>query len=131
MKYFLAKTEPGTFSIQDFEAESETLWDGVHSYEAMNNIKLMSPGDVVFIYHSNVGKNIVGEAVVSGEPFLNTADPRRSWAVKMKFVRAFDGPTLAECKASSECTGFKLVTHSRLSVCEVPDRAVAWITSKA
>jgi predicted RNA-binding protein with PUA-like domain len=55
MKYFLAKTEPATFSIADFEAEGETLWDGVHSYEAMNNIKLMTSGDKVFIYHSNVG----------------------------------------------------------------------------
>ena len=127
MNYFLAKTEPSTFSIDDFEREGDTLWDGVHSYEAIGVIKLMRPGDVVYIYHSQVGKRIVGEAVVSGEPYLNTADPRHSWAVTMKFVRKFDGPTLADFKSEPTCKDFKLVTHSRLSVMPVPESSMAYI----
>jgi len=36
---FLAKTEPNTFSIDDFEKEKITLWDGVHNYQAIKVIK--------------------------------------------------------------------------------------------
>ncbi len=127
MNYFLAKTEPSTFSIDDFEAENETLWDGVHNFQAINVIKDMRVGDRVFIYHSITGKQIVGDAEVTSEPFENTADPRKSWAVKMKFIRKFNGPSLADFKAEPSCKDFKLVTHSRLSVMPVPESAMKLI----
>lgn len=121
MNYFLAKTDPDTYSLQDFIKEGETLWDGVHNNAAMLFIQQMKPGDAVYIYESLTTKAIVGLATVTGEPFLNTADPRRSWAVHMKFVKKFVNPlSLAAIKANPKLADFKLVRESRLSVMPVP-----------
>jgi len=120
MNYFLAKTDPDTYSLDDFEKEGETLWDGVHNNAAMLFIQKMKPGDKVYIYESMTTKSIAGLAEVSGEPFLNTADPRKSWAVKMKFIKKYPKPvTLAEIKTLPSLANFRLVRESRLSVMPV------------
>lgn len=120
MNYFLAKTDPDTYSLQDFIKEGETLWDGVHNNAAMLFIQKMKPGDMVYIYESLTTKAIVGLATVTGEPFLNTADPRRSWAVTMKFVSAYKTPvTLVQLKADPRFNDFALIRQSRLSVMPV------------
>ena len=120
MNYFLAKTDPDTYSLADFENEGETLWDGVHNNAAMLFIQKMKPGDHVYIYESMTTKAIVGLAEVTGSPFLNTADPRRSWAVKMKFVQKYPTPlTLVQIKATPSLENFALVRQGRLSVMPV------------
>lgn len=120
MNYFLAKTDPDTYSLQDFIKEGETLWDGVHNNAAMLFIQKMKPGDFVYIYESLSTKAIVGLATVTGEPFLNTADPRRSWAVTMKFVSAYKTPvTLTQLKTDPRFNDFALIRQSRLSVMPV------------
>lgn len=129
MRYFLAKTEPSSYSIDQLEKDGETIWDGVHNYAAIGFIKQMKPGDRVFIYHSLKGLNIVGEAEVIGDPFLNTNDPRFSWAVKLKFVRKFDGPKLSDFKANPDFASFDLVRQSRLSTMAVPENVASWINS--
>ena len=131
MQWFLAKTDPDTYSIDDFAKEGETLWDGVHNNAALLFIRQMQPGDKVFIYESMTTKAIVGLAEVTGEPFENTADPRRSWAVKMKFIKKYSQPlTLAAIKSSSELASFALVRQSRLSVMPVPDEITTTLLSK-
>ena len=127
MQYFLAKTEPSTYSISDLEREGETLWDGVHNYQAINVIKTMQVGDKVFIYHSVTDKKVVGLAEVAEPPFENKADVRYSWAVKLRYVCSLNGPTLQECKANELCKNFKLVTHSRLSTMSVPNDIAQWL----
>jgi predicted RNA-binding protein with PUA-like domain len=129
MNYYLAKTEPSTYSIDRFMKDGTTLWDGVHNYAAINFIKQMKPGDRVFIYHSFKGLSVVGEAEVIGEPFLNTDDPRFSWAVELSFLRKFDGPKLADFKAIPEFATFDLVRQSRLSTMAVPKHIADWINS--
>lgn len=120
MNYFLAKSDPDTYSFADFQKEGETLWDGVHNNAAMLFIQKMKPGDLVYIYESMSTKAIVGLAEVTSEPFLNTADPRRSWAVKFKYVKNFDKPlTLADIKAVPSLANFALVRQSRLSIMPV------------
>jgi hypothetical protein len=52
MNCFLAKTDPETYSIDDFEREKLTSWDGVTNAQAVRAIREMRPGDLVFIYHS-------------------------------------------------------------------------------
>jgi predicted RNA-binding protein with PUA-like domain len=122
MSYFLAKTDPDTYSLADFEKEGETLWDGVHSNAAINFIKQMKPGDLVYIYESQGPKAIAGLAEVTTAPRKNEADPRPSWVVDMKFVKKFTRPaTLAEIKATPALANFKLVRESRLSVMPVSD----------
>lgn len=120
MNYFLAKTDPDTYSLSDFENEGVTTWDGVHNNAALLFIRQMKPGDKVFIYESLSTKAIVGLAEVTTNPIENKADPRRSWVVDMKFIKRFKTPLpLSEIKANPDFQDFKLVRESRLSVMPV------------
>ena len=61
MNYWLLKTEPLVYSIEDFQKDHKTVWEGVRNFEARNNIKKMQIGDGAFIYHSSTTKiGIVG-----------------------------------------------------------------------
>ena len=64
MNYFLAKTEPSTYSIDDLERDRHTAWDGVTNAQAVRAIREMKPGDIVFIYHSGGVSSVVGMAAV-------------------------------------------------------------------
>ena len=120
MNYFLAKTDPDSYSFADLIKEGTTLWDGVHNNAAMLFIQQMKLGDSVYIYESLTTKAIVGLATVTGRPFLNPADPRRSWAVQLKYAHTFKIPlTLAQIKADTRLAQFGLVRQSRLSVMPV------------
>ena len=59
MRYFLAKTDPETYSIEQLEKEKRTAWDGVNNPQAVRAIREMQPGDKVFIYHSGGNSAIV------------------------------------------------------------------------
>lgn len=129
-KLFLAKTEPSTFSIDDFEKEQITLWDGVHNYQAINVIKTWETGDYVLIYHSVKDKCIVGLGRVLESPFENKNDTRFSWSAKLEFITKFEPQeriNLAQIKQTNLFQNFLLVTNSRLSVMPCPDNFVTWI----
>ena len=68
MNYFLAKTEPGTYSLDDLERDRRTSWDGVTNPQAVRAIREMRPGDLVFIYHSGGVSSVVGMATVKSQP---------------------------------------------------------------
>jgi predicted RNA-binding protein with PUA-like domain len=121
MKYWLVKADPDTdYSIDDLQRDGSTVWDGVHNFQAINNIKQMQPGDFVYIYHSQKQKSIVGLAKVTGEPYENLEDPRKSWAVEVTFVKKYEKlVTLSEIKANGELQDLLLVRHTRLSVMPV------------
>ena len=70
MAYFLAKTDPETYSMQDLQRDQETVWDGIRNAEALQAIRSMRPGDEVLIYHSQGEAAIVGLARVASEPRL-------------------------------------------------------------
>jgi predicted RNA-binding protein with PUA-like domain len=66
MKYWLVKTEPETYSIEDLRSDKKTLWTGVRNFQARNYLKVMAPGDEVLIYHSNAKPpGVVGVGRVS------------------------------------------------------------------
>jgi predicted RNA-binding protein with PUA-like domain len=66
MKYWLMKSEPEVFSIDDLKQSKTTLWEGVRNYQARNYMKDMSIGDQVLFYHSNAEPpGIAGVATVS------------------------------------------------------------------
>jgi predicted RNA-binding protein with PUA-like domain len=73
MKYWLLKSEPESFSIQDLAASPNqtTCWDGVRNYQARNFMRdEMRVGDRVLFYHSNASPPaIVGTAVVVREAY--------------------------------------------------------------
>ena len=63
MHYWLMKSEPDTFSIDDLacKAGQTEHWDGVRNYQARNFMRAMNAGDRAFFYHSNCAEpGIVG-----------------------------------------------------------------------
>lgn len=53
MKYWLMKSEPDVYSIDDLERDRNEIWDGVRNYQARNFLKSMTVDDIAFFYHSN------------------------------------------------------------------------------
>lgn len=66
-KYWLMKSEPEAYSIDDLKKDKTTLWDGIRNYQARNfMMKDMQVGDEVLFYHSNAKPpGVVGLATVS------------------------------------------------------------------
>ncbi|GLV56208.1 ubiquinol-cytochrome c reductase [Dictyobacter sp. S3.2.2.5] len=126
MAYFLAKTDPETYSIERFASEKETVWDGVRNAQAVRVIQAMNTGDKVLIYHSKSDAAIVGLARVTSDP-RPAVDDARSWVVDMAFVRQFQQPvTLKTIKETHLFDDWSLIRQSRLSTMAVPDMFVAW-----
>ena len=130
MAYFLAKTDPGTYSIDDLERDGTTTWDGVRNAAALQAIRAMRPGDEVLIYHSQGEAAIVGLARVISEPRPDLKDSK-SWVVDVTFVRRLEQPvTLREIKESHLFDDWSLVRQGRLSTMGVPDNVIAWLKEK-
>ena len=130
MKYFLAKTDPETYSIDDLEREHKTTWDGVSNPQAVRAIREMRPGDAVFIYHSGGASGVVGLALVRSEPKDDPKNPK-SAVVEMEFAARLDPPTtLAEIKQSGEFADWALVKQGRLSTMEAPEKFVRWMRKR-
>ena len=127
MTYFLAKTEPGTYSIDDLEREHKTTWDGVTNPQAVRAIREMRPGDRIFMYHSGGVSAVVGWATVRSEPRTDAKNPK-SAVVEIEFAGRLDPPiTLAEIKESKKFEDWALVRQGRLSTMKVPEAFVSWI----
>lgn len=81
-KYWLFKSEPGSYSFSDLLAEEDQTaeWDGVRNYQARNFMRdQMKVGDGVFFYHSSSGEPaVVGTAQVAKESHPDEAawDPK-------------------------------------------------------
>lgn len=130
MAYFLAKTEPSCYSIEDLARERSTPWDGVRSPQAVTAIKAMSPGDIVLIYHSGGESRIVGIARVSSPPRPDPEDPK-SWLVDIDFVGQFKAPvSLRQVKASGRFDDSALVRQGRLSTMALPESFIAWLRAE-
>ena len=130
MPYFLAKTDPETYSIDDLEREKKTVWDGVTNPQAVRAIKEMQPGDRVFIYHSQGQATIVGLALVraAGRP-----DPKnpKSAVADFEYVGRLEPPTsLTEIKTSKKFEDWALVRQSRLSTMSAPEKFVEWMRQR-
>lgn len=130
MRYFLAKTDPETYSIDDLERDRKTVWDGVTNPQAVRAIKEMQPGDRVFIYHSQGQAAIVGLALVraAGRP-----DPKnpKSAVADFEYVGRLEPPTsLTEIKTSKKFEDWALVRQSRLSTMSAPEKFVEWMRQR-
>src|SRR5947208_1056 len=130
MAYFLAKTDPATYSIDDLERDRTTTWDGVRNAAALQAIRAMRPADEILIYHSQGEAAIVGLARVISEPRQDPNDSK-SWVVDVAFVQRLAQPvTLREIKESHQFDDWSLVRQSRLSTMSVPEHVVAWLKQK-
>lgn len=83
LRYWLMKSEPSTYSIDDLKRDKKTAWEGVRNYQARNFMRdQMKYGDHVFFYHSNAKPPaIVGHATVCKESYPDPSqfDPRNKY----------------------------------------------------
>lgn len=139
-KYWLVKSEPTEFSIDDLanSKNKTTYWDGVRNYQARNFIRdEMKKGDGVLFYHSGSDPlAIVGtcEVVKDGYPdftqfdkdskhyFPSATKEKPIWfMVDIKLVKKFKNPvTLEKIKANPKLKKMRLIQRgNRLSVMPV------------
>jgi predicted RNA-binding protein with PUA-like domain len=116
--YWLVKSEPSVYPWERFVKDKQTLWDGVRSFEARNNLRAMKKGDLVLFYHSNEGKEVVGLASVSAEATPEKTNDEGEWSVvELSAKKTLSKPvTLAQIKGEKKLASFGLVKKSRLSV---------------
>lgn len=143
-QFWILKTEPAVYGIEDLKREGRTLWEGVRNYQARNFLRSMQAGDLALIYHSNsLPPGIAGMAQVSRAELLDPTqfdpespyfDPKASpenprwWTVEVEFVREFERLIpLAELKERFKPEELWLVRKgNRLSVLPVsPEVALA------
>ena len=132
MRYWLFKSEPGTWSWDDqTEAANQTTsWDGIRNHQANNFMKQMAVGDRGFFYHSVKARTIVGVVEVVKEHELDPTDQSgRSkegfGMVTLKAIGPMPQPvTLDQIKAEPKLATMVLVNNSRLSV--QPVTAAQW-----
>ena len=141
MRYWLMKTEPSTFGVDDLERAKRgtTSWDGVRNYQARNFLRAMAKGDPVLVYHSNADpKAVVGVAEVVREAYPDptqfdarddhhdpdsSRDDPRWFQVDVRGVEKLAQPvTLERMKAARELSGMALLQRgNRLSVLPVSE----------
>lgn len=132
--YWLFKTEPGSYSIDDLERDGRTFWDGIRNYQARNFLRDdVAVGDQVLIYHSNAkppGVAGLAKVVRAAYPDPSARDPKsryfdpkaseedpRWFMVDIEFVEKFPRfVPLEELKSTSALEGMLVTTKSRLSV---------------
>ena len=128
MKYWLVKTEPGTWSWSDhLKAPRKTAeWDGVRNHQAKLNLMAMKKGDRAFFYHSGKEKAVVGTLRVVREYYPDPTDTTdRFGMVDFRAEQTMKTPvTLAQIKADSRVGNMVLIKNTRLSV--QPVDAASW-----
>jgi predicted RNA-binding protein with PUA-like domain len=132
-RYWLMKSEPGSYSLDDLERDGSTCWEGVRNYQARNLMREMSEGDLVLFYHSNADPpGAAGIARVEREAYpdhfswdeesryfdlKSSPGEPRWWMVDLGFVERFTRfVPLAELKAEPTLAGMLVTGKSRLSV---------------
>lgn len=137
MKYWLMKSEPDVYSIEDLERDRNEIWDGVRNYQARNFLKSMTVGDIAFFYHSNTKPpGIAGLMKISEEMVVDptqfdktskyydaksTPDAPRWHTVTVTYLETFDHYiSLDELKETFEPEDLQVVKRgNRLSVMPV------------
>ncbi|HVE13164.1 MAG TPA: EVE domain-containing protein [Elusimicrobiota bacterium] len=135
MAYWLMKSEPSVYSIDDLKRDGArgTGWGGVRNYQARNFLRSMRKGDLALFYHSNAEPSaavgvmkVVGEA----EPDPTQFDPKddhydpdsppaapRWWQVQVAFVEKFAEPvSIQDIRAEPSLKEMTLLKRGRLSV---------------
>ena len=134
MKYWLLKSEPSSYSIDDLKRDKKTAWEGVRNYQARNYMQEMQKGDLALFYHSGSDdKGVFGIAKVVAAAHPDESqfekgdyhfDPKSTrekpiwYCVDVAFVKKFKEPVLlGAIKADTELSGIMVAARgSRLSV---------------
>lgn len=135
MRYWLMKSEPDAFSIDDLKAVKVEHWDGIRNYQARNFMRdEMKVGDNILFYHSSCKvPGIVGIVQVASKPYPDPtafdssakyfdakSDPANpTWIlVDVKFVKKLkEMITLTDLKTYPELESMQLLKRgNRLSI---------------
>lgn len=138
MAYWLLKSEPTSYSIDDLKRDGTTSWDGVRNYQARNFMRDdMKVGDLALFYHSNCkepGITGIMKVIKTAHPDYTALDPddhhydpkstkdNPRWCmVDFKFVKKFKKPmTLTDMKANPALEGMLILRRgNRLSITPV------------
>ena len=138
MTYWLMKSEPDAYSIDDLARDGREKWDGIRNYQARNMMRdEMKIGEEIFFYHSNCKEpGIVGIARVASAPYpdptqfdkkskyydaKSSKDNPRWCLVDVEFVRKLKRTiTLTELKAQKTLADMILTRKgNRLSIMPV------------
>ena len=133
-QYWLMKSEPDAFSIDDLKQVGTEPWDGIRNYEVRNFMRDdMEIGDKVLFYHSNVRPPaIVGSMEVASEPYSDftqfdpdskyfdkkSSEEDPTWQlVDVKFIQKFDKPVIRDdIKKEPALQDMVLLKRFRLSI---------------
>ena len=121
---YLLKTEPDKYSFDDLLRDGETVWDGISNAQALNTLAAIHKGEKLVIYHSNVGKEVVGTAsVVSVDP-----SDKKNPIVRIKAGKRLRQPrplaALREAPVFAESPMFR---QFRLSVVPLTEEQYDWL----
>jgi predicted RNA-binding protein with PUA-like domain len=137
MRYWLIKSEPDAYSIDDLARDGSTPWTGVRNYQARNFMRdQMKPGDRAFFYHSNCEEpGIVGIAEVNKNAYLDATqfdrkskyfdasakpDNPRWLHVDFRFVKKTRSVTLTELRKHKALANMRILARgNRLSITPV------------
>ena len=126
MAYWLLKTEPTAYSIEDLERDRTTTWNGINNPTALKNLREMGKEDGCILYHTGNEKAAVGIATVlkTAYPDPATGDAKHP-VVDLKFRRRLSKPVpLSSLKSFVAFKDSPLVKQGRLSV--VPLSELQW-----
>src|SRR5690606_33100639 len=142
-QYWLFKTEPDEYSIDDLAREGECLWEGIRNYQARNRLRdEVKVGDLVFIYHSSCAvPAVVGLAEVTAAgcvedaqfnaqaPYCGSKSTREAprWVtVRVRYREHLPNAiTLKDIKSRKSFADMELVTRARLSIQHVSQKEAA------
>ena len=147
-RYWLMKSEPEVYSIDDLRRDGSTAWEGVRNFKARNNMRAMALGDEVLFYHSNADPpGVAGVARVSRLAYPDPSqfdrksdyfdeksdrDNPRWDLVDVAFVaKAKELVGLPAIKADPELADMELLRQGRLSVQSVTRAEFERIKKKA
>jgi predicted RNA-binding protein with PUA-like domain len=120
--YWLLKSEPEVYSIDQLAKDKKTNWDHVRNFQARNVLRSCKKGDFALIYHSNDDRAVVGVAQVVKEAYPDVdPDHPGDWSqIDVKFVMKLTTPVpLATLKSTSSLKNLPLIKQSRLSCMEI------------
>ena len=146
MQYWLMKSEPDTYSIDDLQSFGVDHWDGIRNYQVRNFFRdQMQVGDQAFFYHSNCKvPGIVGTMEIASKAypdhtafdpnekyFDSKSDPvnPRWFMVDVRYIRHLDRMiTLGELRLQKQIADMKLLQRgNRLSVLPLSKREWQYI----
>ncbi len=147
MNYWLLKSEPSCYSIDQLKADGKTPWSGIRNYQARNFMRDgMKVGDLCLFYHSSgtpAETGVIGIGKVASKPYPDPAaadvgseyyepNPKIQWVVvDIRFVKKLKRiVTLKEIKADPALAGMMVARPGmRLSIQPVSEREFDHIVS--